>query len=105
MAKLVHAVYYRDKSNRESYLSVNSGLREALQSLRDKSETKTYWIDQLSIKGILVRVYFQVSGMRHFYNRAQRVVIWTGQEDEYLKAAFDIIQKIAQASRVLGYIP
>jgi len=106
ITKISHAVYCRDKSGRESYLVVSAGLRDALRRLRDKYETKTYWIDQLSIdQSNLSERAFQVSGMRHIYNGAQRVTLWTGDEDEDTKAAFDILQNISQASRVLGYLP
>lgn len=106
MARFTHAVYCRDSSDHETYLVIGSGLRDALRRLRDPSETKTYWIDQLSINQ---RDHgeraFQVSGMVFFYNRAQRVTVWSGDEDDYTRDAFNVFRKLAQASRVLGYLP
>jgi hypothetical protein len=106
MAKYDHAIYCRDESDRESYLVVSAGLRDALRRLRDKSKTKTYWIDQLSInqKNPSERA-FQVSGMRYIYNQAQQVTVWTGDEDKDTLCTFEVFHKVAQASRVLGCIP
>jgi hypothetical protein len=96
MSKFSHAVYCRD-----SFLTINSGLRDALRRLRDPVETKTLWIDQLSIdQGNLSERAFQVQGMRNIYNRAGRVVVWTGDEDEDTKPAFDIIRKLALARSI-----
>ena len=102
--RINHAVYCLDESGRESYLTVSVGLRDALRRLRSKSETMTYWIDQLSInqKDLGERA-FQVSGMRLFYNRAQQVTVWTGDEDGHTREVFDLFQKIAQATVLLGY--
>ena len=106
MAKISHAVYCREKDGQESFLVISSGLRDALQRLRDKSETKTFWIDQLSInQSDLGERKFQVSKMRVFYNRSQQVTVWTGDEDECTASVFNILRKIAEASRVLGYFP
>lgn len=96
MSKYSHAVYCGD-----SFILVTVGLRDALRRLRDPVETKTYWIDQLSIdQGNLSERAFQVQGMRHIYNRAKRVIVWTGDEDEDTKPAFDIIRKLATARSI-----
>ncbi len=106
MAKFRHAVYCHEKDGRESFLIISAGLRDALRRLRDKSETKTFWIDQLSInQRDLGERAFQVSAMRIFYNRSQQVTVWTGDQDECTNSVFDILHKIAEASRTLGYLP
>ncbi|KAL2006104.1 hypothetical protein VTN00DRAFT_9758 [Thermoascus crustaceus] len=86
MAKFLYAVYCNDESGSERYLQVNCGLRDALKRLRDTSDTKTYWIDQFSInQQDYGERKFQVSGMVWFYNRAQQVTLWVGDEDENTK--------------------
>jgi hypothetical protein len=107
LANYDHAIYCRDKSDRESYLVVSAGLRDALRRLPDKLETKTYWIDQLSVnqKGPN-ECAFQVSRMRYSYNRAQQVIVWTGDEDkDSTLYTFEVFRKLAQASRLPGHIP
>ncbi|KAL9116979.1 MAG: hypothetical protein Q9187_006489 [Circinaria calcarea] len=104
MSKYSHAIYCGD-----SFIQVTVGLRDALRKLRDPVETKTYWIDQLSIdQGNLSERAFQVQVMGHIYNRAKRVIVWTGDEDGDTKPAFDIIRKLATAwsiSRKLTLTP
>ena len=96
MSKCSHAIYCGD-----SFIQITSGLRDALRRLRDPVETKTYWIDQLSIdQGNLSERAFQVEGMRSIYNRAKRVIVWTGDEDEDTKLAFEIIRKLAMACNI-----
>lgn len=106
MAKISHAVYCREPDGRESFLVISAGLRDALRRLRDKSDKRTLWIDQLSINQSDLREReFQVSKMRVFYNRSRQVRVWTGDEDDCTESVYDILRKIAQASRVLGYLP
>lgn len=96
MSQYSHAVYCGN-----SFIKVNVGLRDALRRLRDPVETKTYWIDQLSIdQNNLSERAFQVQGIEQVYNRARRVIVWTGDEDEDTKPAFDIIRKLATARNV-----
>lgn len=106
MVKLNHAVYCHEDDGRESFPEISGSLRDALQRLRNKKETTTFWIDQLSINQNNVHERaFQVSAMRVFYNRAQQVTVWTGDEDENTNSVFDMFRKIAEASRLLGYLP
>ena len=106
MAKFSHTAYCHEKDGSESFLVISAGLRDALRRLRDKSEAKTFWVDQLSInQNNHGERAFQVSGMRVFYNKSQQVTVWTGDQDESTKMVFDILRKLAEASRILEYLP
>ena len=93
MTQYRHAIYCGD-----AFIQINVGLRDALRRLRDPVETKTYWVDQLSInqRNPSERA-FQVQGMRHIYNRAKCVIVWAGDEDEDTTPAINIIRKLASA--------
>lgn len=106
MAKFSHTDYCHEKDSRESFPVISAGLRDALRRLRAKSEAKTFWIDQLSIdQNNHGERGFQVSGMRVCYNRSQQVTVWTGDQDESTEMLFDILCKLAEASRILEYLP
>ena len=88
----------------ETFLPISAGLRDALRRVRHKSKTTTLWIDQLSIdQQNLEERNFQVSGMRRFYNRAQHVRVWIGEQDEHTDTLFDILRKLAAVQRLLEY--
>lgn len=101
IATYKHAIYCRDGSGKEAFLSVSCGLRDALRRLRDPVETKYLWIDQLSInQQSLQERAFQVARMMYCYNRAKRVVLWTGDEDQHTKDVFDMYRAIARFCQV-----
>lgn len=78
------------------FLCISAALRDALLRLRRSTEKRTLWIDQLSIdQSNTSERSFQVSWMRAFYLSATRVVVWAGDEDQYLLPAFELIEKLA----------
>lgn len=106
MARFLHGVYCKDKSGNERYLTVNCGLRDALKQVRHSSETKTYWIDQLSInQSNFAERRFAVTGMMWYFNRARQVTLWVGDEDERTRDVFDVFWKIVHRVHSKGCLP
>lgn len=100
MSQLLHGVYLTDEKGVEAYLQVSCGLRDALKRLRDPHRTVSFWIDQLSInQGDLDERALQVSRMPLCYERAKRVVVWTGDEVEHTALVFDLCKVLAQTAR------
>ncbi|MCJ1313813.1 hypothetical protein MMC25_007493, partial [Agyrium rufum] len=86
-----HAIYCGD-----SFVKISCGLRDALKRLRDPLQTKSFWIDQISIdQGNTCERAYQVRLMKFIYNRAQRVVVWTGDELEDTAVAIVVLKKLA----------
>lgn len=106
IARAFHGVYCSDGSGKERYLQVNCGLRDALKRQRNTSDVRTYWIDQLSInQADHGERKFQVSGMKHFYNRARQVTLWVGEDEENTNEVFEIFRKLAQEFKNQGNFP
>lgn len=78
-----------------AYLEIGTGLRDALLTLRHPTEKRTLWVDQLCINqnNISERAH-HVNLMRHIYNRAKKVIVWTGEEDEHSVKAFQLINAL-----------
>ncbi|KAJ5737755.1 uncharacterized protein N7483_002880 [Penicillium malachiteum] len=106
MARVLHAVYCDDPSGNERFLEINCGLRDALRRFRHKSETRTYWVDQISINqsNPSERAY-QVSGMQFFFNRASEVTLCIGEEEKDTSEVFAVLETIAKEFKRLGFPP
>ena len=82
----------------EEYFAVNIGLYNALRRLRDESEIRTYWVDQLCIdQANIFERSWQVSMMTLIYNRAKRAIVWVGEEGDDSKTAISMIRTWTQA--------
>jgi hypothetical protein len=78
-----------------SIISIGSGLRDALRCLRHPKKTILVWADQICInqKDAHERAT-QVGYMHHVYSKAEQVLLWVGEQDEYTEQVysfFDII--------------
>ena len=103
LGRYSHIVYCSDQRGNEQYLKISCGLRDALTRLRHTSETKAYWIDQLSInQQSYGERKFQVPRLAWYYNRARQVTFWVGDELDDTGEVFDIFRKIARASKNQG---
>jgi hypothetical protein len=88
-------------------LMVNKNLYEALGALRLRHESRTIWIDALSInqKDVVERSA-QVARMALIYSRAYRVVVWLGQassDSELLLEMLDIVASNVEISDDFRY--
>lgn len=101
-----HTIYCHDISGHETFLTVSTGLRDALKRLRGPHETKTFWIEQLSVNpGNPEERASQEELKKEVYSQAQRVVLWIGNEDMYTDIVFDIYRRLALVHRDLKSLP
>lgn len=78
-------------------LTITTNLAAALTRLRLADGSRCIWIDAICIDQTnLSERSQQVSIMRDIYARADRVLIWIGDEITYLEQAFDIIKAMAR---------
>ncbi|CBX97652.1 hypothetical protein LEMA_P090610.1 [Plenodomus lingam JN3] len=78
------------------YLNVRTNLMTALQHLRHHDLPRVLWIDAVCIDQTnLTEKGQEVARMGQIYNKASRVVVWLGPEDESTPLALDIIQRIS----------
>ena len=85
-------VFHVIKVNGEELL-VTSDLHLALKRLRTKSESKWVWVDAICInQHDRLERNQQVKNMREVYERADKVIVWLGPEDEHSLNAFSLIQ-------------
>ncbi|KAF8859694.1 HET-domain-containing protein [Acephala macrosclerotiorum] len=76
------------------WLDVTSNLLEALRHLRHQTEPLVLWIDAICINQTnMEEKNHQVRQMRNVYASASRVLIWLGESDADIDAAFQYIQK------------
>lgn len=101
MIDIKHPVYLPG-----SFITINTGLRDALRRLRRKDKPRYIWADQISInQKSLEERELQVSYMRLIYNRSQRVLVWVGEEDEHTTAAFSMFERLAKVQRKGSHVP
>jgi hypothetical protein len=78
-----------------THISVNANLYSALQHLRYQDRTRTLWIDALCIdQGDFDERSHQVRLMGDVYAKADRVVIWLGEECDYSSRAFSLLETL-----------
>lgn len=89
--KVVHPIFC-DKG----HLTINPGLRDALVHLRHPTEKRTLWADQICIdqNNNFERSY-HVRLMNTIFNRARRVIVWTGAEDQHSAMAYKLMEAVA----------
>ena len=76
------------------WLDVTSNLLEALRRLRHQTEPLVVWIDAICInQKNMEEKNHQVRQMQNVYASASRVLIWLGESDDDIDAAFQYIQK------------
>ncbi|RAQ99939.1 HET-domain-containing protein [Stemphylium lycopersici] len=78
------------------YLNVRANLMTALRYLRLRDAPRVLWIDAVCIDQTnLIEKGQEVARMGQIYNKALRVVVWLGPEDESTPLALDIIERIS----------
>ncbi|EEH21882.2 hypothetical protein PABG_04098 [Paracoccidioides brasiliensis Pb03] len=81
--------------SQEFHLSAN--LRAALRRLRYANQRRLVWVDAICIdQHNRQERSHQVSMMREIYRKAQRALIWIGEEKEHTGSAFEIIPELAE---------
>jgi hypothetical protein len=66
------------------FISIGAGLRDALQCLRHPTEIRRIWADQICINQESIdERNKQVGFMHEIYSKARKVILWTGEEDQY----------------------
>jgi hypothetical protein len=96
-----------EKPNRNAKLNssafpIRPNLEAALRRLRRKDKARTLWIDAICINQLNTRERSsQVSIMRNIFARADRVLIWLGEEekDGFTPRAFEKIPVLAKLSK------
>ncbi|KAF2666153.1 HET-domain-containing protein [Microthyrium microscopicum] len=87
-----HPIRIRDE-NGDFCFKVTKNLEQALRRLRLPDKYRTIWIDTICIhQNDLQEKSRQVALMSEIYGRAQRVLIWLGDEDAISRRAFAFIQ-------------
>ena len=85
----------------QEYLPIKAGLRDALRRLRDESEIRTYWVDQICIdQSNHLERSWQVSLMRLIYSRAKRTIVWIGEEDDDSRTVIGFDRTLVQAYKI-----
>ncbi|KAB2571204.1 hypothetical protein DBV05_g10132 [Lasiodiplodia theobromae] len=79
-----------------SFIKVTMTLRDALRRLRQKDKSRFIWVDQVSIDQRYPQEHqIQVLSTPAIFNRAQRVLVWAGEEDEHSAAAISLCEKLS----------
>jgi len=87
-------------SNDDAGLFVTSNLHSALRQLSQNGNVRFLWADAICInqKDVPERGY-QVTIMRHIYERADETIVWLGETADDSKLAFLLIREWANASK------
>lgn len=84
-----------------SFIKVTMTLRDALRRLRQKDKSRFIWVDQVSIDQRYPQEHqIQVLSTPAIFNRAQRVLVWAGEEDEHSAAAISLCEKLSTKCNV-----
>ena len=76
-----HCEGYKVSIN-QTDISITQNLYNALQHLRSRKETRTFWIDALCINQLdMAEKSAQVRKMKEIYGRSDEVLIWLGPEE------------------------
>jgi hypothetical protein len=79
-------------------LMITSNLDIALRHLRDKDEVKPFWIDAICInQEDIDERSRQVGQMRMVFERAERVVVWLGEERDQSAKAMARVEATAES--------
>ncbi|OMP88487.1 hypothetical protein BK809_0003244 [Diplodia seriata] len=80
----------------KSFIKVNMTIRDALRRLRYKDKPRFIWVDQVCVnQRNPLEHQLRVATTPAIFNRAQRVLIWAGEEDEHSAAAINLCEKLA----------
>ncbi|KAK4569323.1 hypothetical protein LTR86_003085 [Recurvomyces mirabilis] len=78
-------------------LTITGGLAAALKQLRSTSQGRWLWVDAICIdQGNTLEKNQQVAMMRDIYMKAERVLIWLGEDVPHSIEAVHMIQNLAQ---------
>lgn len=78
---------------------VTANLYGALVELRDKSETRTLWVDAICInQRDLIELGEQVQHMRAIYQQASEVLVWLGDAIEDSDFAMDLVAQFTNSN-------
>ncbi|KAM0200110.1 hypothetical protein ACHAQI_011784 [Fusarium lateritium] len=81
---------------REGTVSIGRNLADALRHLRQKSESRTIWVDALCInQSDSEERAVQILRMRDIYTMATRVIVWLGLETADSNMAIDAIELLS----------
>lgn len=84
-----------------SFIKVTMTLRDALRRLRQKDKSRFIWVDQVSIDQRNPQEHhIQVLSTPAIFNRAQRVLVWVGEEDEHSTAGISLCEKLSTKCNV-----
>ena len=80
----------------EKFLPITSNLWQALKTLRDTCRTRNVWADAVCIdQDDQVERGFQVGIMKQIYSKAERVLVWLGEDARgQAKGAFAFIEEL-----------
>ncbi len=83
-----------------SYLGITGNLGIALRYLRHRTDTRTLWIDAISInQNDIPERGSQVQIMREIYSSASKVVAWLGESNEGDERGLKIVEYLAERNR------
>jgi hypothetical protein len=83
---------------------ISQGLADALRQLRRPGESRRLWIDFICInQDDKEELSAQVRIMRHIYNHAARVIVWTGAENASTSAAMETAKRLVTVRDAMPY--
>jgi hypothetical protein len=84
-----------------SCLEIKYNLETALQRLRDERRPRKLWCDAICIdQANSTERNEQVKSMPKIYRQASKVLIWLGEDDEYVDLAFDTVEELCWIAKV-----
>jgi len=84
------------------YKTIGNSLYVALQHLRDDMEARSLWVDALCINQENdAEKSEQVAAMANIYRQSRRTLAWLGEHDEFVDLAFDTVEELCWATKLL----
>jgi hypothetical protein len=81
---------------------IGNNLQVALQHLRSDREARTLWVDALCIdQDNDTEKSEQVTAMANIYRQSGSTLVWLGEHDEIVDLAFDTLEELCWATRLL----
>jgi hypothetical protein len=82
-------------------MKIGFNLKSALRRIRDRTEFKRLWVDAICInQNNQNERSEQVKEMARIYRQAARVLCWLGEEDRFVKLAFDTLEELCWAVKI-----
>ena len=87
-------------------VEVTRNLADALRRLRWVDRARILWADAICIdQGNLAERGHQVRLMEQIYRKAERVLIWAGEDEGYdARSAFALLKEIANGTNGMGQV-